>query len=97
MNMQHINGHFLQIIKSIYETTTNSPIFQELLSLKFRSNTGVKQGNMLSKRLFNLYINDLSSIFKDNKNDPISIEKNQINCLKYVDAKEQSTTLSPQT
>ena len=44
-----INGHFLQIIKSIYETTTNSLIFQELLSPKFRSNTRVKQGDVLSQ------------------------------------------------
>ena len=58
-----INGHFLQIIKSIYETTTNSLIFQELLSPKFRSNTGVKQGDVPSTILFNLYINDLPNTF----------------------------------
>ena len=80
-----INGHFLQIIKSIYETTTNSLIFHELLSPKFTSNTGVKQGDTLSTILFNLYINDLPNIFKSDKSDPISIENTQINCLKYAD------------
>ena len=80
-----INGHFLQIIKSIYETTTNSLIFQELLSPKFTSNTGVKQGDALSTILFNLYINDLPNIFKSDNSDPISIENTQINCLKYAD------------
>ena len=80
-----INRHLLQIIKSIFETTTNSLIFQELLSPKFRSNTGVKQGDTLSSILFNLYINDLPNIFKPNKSDPISIEHTQINCLKHAD------------
>ena len=54
---------------------------QELLSPKFRSNTGVREGDTLSTILFNLYIKD----FKANKNDPISIENTHNNCLKYAD------------
>ena len=84
-----INGHFLQIIKSIYETTTNSLIFQELLSPKFSSNTEVKQGDVLSTILFNFYISDLPNIFKANRNDPISID--------YVHIEKWSTTLSRRT
>ena len=51
-----INGQFLQILKSIYSTTTNSLIYHEFLSPKFISNVGVKQGDPLSTILFNLYM-----------------------------------------
>ena len=67
-----INGQFLQILKSIYSTTTNSLIYHEFLSPKFISNVGVKQGDLLSAILFNLCINDFS------------INNNNVNCLKYA-------------
>ena len=47
-----INGHFLNIIRSIYSTTTNSLIYKDTLSSKFTSNIGVKQGDSLSTILF---------------------------------------------
>ena len=80
-----INGHFLQIIKSIYNTTTNSLIYKGSLTSKFMSNVGVKQGDTLSTILFNLYINDLPKIFAFNGNDPISLKTTNISCLKYAD------------
>ena len=58
-----INDPFLQVIKSIYNTTTNSLIYKESLTPTFISNMGVKQGDTLRTILFNLYINDLPSIF----------------------------------
>ena len=53
-----INGPFLQVIESIYNTTTNSLIYNDSLTPKFISNIGVKQGDTLSTILVNLYIND---------------------------------------
>ena len=80
-----INGQFLQILKSIYSTTTKSLIYHEFLSPKFISNVGVKQGDPLSTILFNLYINDLPNIFEGEDNYPISINNNNAICLKYAD------------
>ena len=67
-----INGQFLQILKSIYSTTTNSLIYHEFLSPKFIINVGVKQGDPLSTILFNLYINDLPNIFEGEDNYSLS-------------------------
>ena len=47
-----INGPFLQVIKSIYNTTTNSLIYKESLTLKFISNMGVKTKDTLSVQFF---------------------------------------------
>ena len=78
-----INGLFLNIIKSIYSTTTNSLIYKENLSPKFSSNVGVKQGDSLSTILFNLFVNDLPTIFEGN--DPVNIHNRKTSCLQYAD------------
>ena len=78
-------GPFLQVIKSIYNTTTNSLINKESLTPKFISNMGVKQGDTLSTILFNLDINDLPSIFSFDGNDPIVVDHTPINYLIYRD------------
>ena len=80
-----INGLFLQIIKSIYNTTTNSLIYKGSLTSKFMSYVGVKQGDTLGTILFNLYINNLPEIFELDGNDPITIENTNLSCLKYAD------------
>ena len=76
LNMIHkigIKGQFLQILKSIYSTKTNSLIYHKFFSPKFIINVGVKQGDPLTTILFNLYINDLPNIFEGEDNYPISI------------------------
>ena len=80
-----INGKFLNIIKSIYSTTTNSIIYDDKISDIFLSNKGVKQGDTLSTTLFNLFINDLPDIFKFEGSNPINIGNTKISCLKYAD------------
>ena len=80
-----INGNFLNIIRSIYSTTTNSLIYKETLTPKFTSNVGVKQGDSLSTILFNLYVNDLPHIFSFQGNHPITINNINISCLQYAD------------
>ena len=80
-----IHGKFLDIIKSMYNFTTNSIIYGDKLSKRFRSNIGVKQGDTLSTTLFNLYINDLPDEFDFDDNNPIRIGSTDISCLLYAD------------
>ena len=58
-----INGRFLQIIKSIYNTTTNNLIYKGPLTPKFMRNVGGKQGDTLSIILFNLCIETTYQIY----------------------------------
>ena len=74
------------MIKSIYETTTNSLIYKDSIGEKFTSNTGVKQGDTLSTILFNLYINDIPHTLTSEGNDPILLDNTiSLSCLKYAD------------
>ena len=76
------NGNFLQIIKSIYETTTNSLIYKDSISKTFSSNIG----DTLSTIIFNLYINDITKSLHSENNNPINInDTTKLSCLKYAD------------
>ena len=80
-----IHGTFLQILTSMYSSTTNSLIYKNNLTPIFVSDIGVKQGDCLSAILFLLYINDLPSFLRFEGSDPIKIGNSSINCLKYAD------------
>ena len=52
-------GKILDIIKSMYKSPKASLIHQDKISRTFLTTTGLKQGDVLSTILFNIYINDL--------------------------------------
>ena len=52
-------GKILDIIKSIYKSPKGSLIHQEFIRQTFLTTISLKQGDVLSTILFNIYINDL--------------------------------------
>ncbi|CAG2229900.1 unnamed protein product [Mytilus edulis] len=69
----------------MYDDTTCRIKFQNGLSEEFISNRGVKQGDVLSPLLFNLYINNLVKSLQDANTDPIVIGDTTINSLLFAD------------
>ena len=79
-----INGKIYRAIKSLYNESKCCMNLNGWLSDTFRCSYGVKQGDVLSPTLFNLYINDLAKTIKDSN---IGIQLNDLNVstLIYAD------------
>ena len=58
-----IDGNILSVLTSMYCEVNYSIKLSYGLTDPIKSSTGLKQGCVLSPLLFNLYVNDLPSIF----------------------------------
>ena len=83
LNRFGISGNFLQVIQSMYSNVQYCVKINSCVTESFTTNIGVKQGCVLSPKLFNLYINDIPAIF-DNACDPVIINSEIYNCLMYT-------------
>ena len=57
-----INGNFLALLKSIYSKTECAVKINNKITIFFKYEKGVQQGNPLSPILFNLYVNNIFEI-----------------------------------
>ena len=56
-----VDGPFYFVIKSMYTKTRSTVKVNDDLSNWFETECGVRQGDVLSPTLFNIFINDLST------------------------------------
>ena len=69
----------------MYDQTSQALKINNGLTKPFRTHRGVRQGCILSPKLFNLFVNDLPKIF-NKRCDPVTLGLNQsLNCLMYAD------------
>ena len=82
---KNINGSFLNLIKNIYSQTQCAVKINKNTTNFFNYEKGVQQGNPLSPLLFNLFINDIFDIIK-NDNSLLTLDnKYNFNALMYAD------------
>ena len=80
-----IGGKFYNLIKNTYSTNAINIKQNNSISVdNITSYKGVKQGDIMSPILFNLYINDLTDIF-NSTHDPVELNGSKINFLAYAD------------
>ena len=76
--------NFIKLIQNMYKKTNNSLKVANGLGRSFNTHRGVQQGCILSPRLFNIFLNDLPSLF-DESCHPLSLGDRKLNCLMYAD------------
>ena len=85
-------GKILDIIKSMYKSPKVFLIHQDYISQNFLTTIDLKQGDVLSTILFNIYINDLPSRFLED-----SRSSDTMNDIPYLDQSKISNLLSQMT
>ncbi len=79
-----ITGKFYDHIKAMYDTVSAHIKQGSLISNKFQSLLGVKQGDTLSPLLFNLYTSDFENSL-DDLCCPVELDGKKIPCLMFAD------------
>ena len=81
----NITGKVYNIIKSMYANPQYSVMVNGMLSPKFTSSFGVKQGCCMSPVLSNIFQNDIHNIFSQDECDPVRLHGIYINSISWAD------------
>lgn len=79
-----IGGKFYHLIKNMYENSISCVKLPSGLTPNFNMELGIKQGDCLSPILFNLFVNDIGSIFNASS-DPVTLGNTSLSYLLYAD------------
>ena len=81
----NITGKFYECIKNMYSNDLSCIKVGNKVTSTFQNSQGVKQGDILSPLLFNIFLADFSNIFEDSSNLVTINEKDSLSCIIWAD------------
>ena len=80
----NISSKFINLIENMYKVVNYQVKFENGISPPIPSETGVKQGCVMSPLLFKIFLRDLPDIFSSDC-DPVELYDSKVSCLLYAD------------
>ena len=80
----NISGKFYDVIDSMYSKTKVCVRIGDTHTFFFKSEIGVRQGDVLSPNFFKIFVNDLPSYLSECP-DPVNVNGNHLQYLMYAD------------
>ena len=80
-----IGGPFYATLKNMYANNTSVIKVNGVVSEEFLIKSGVRQGDVLSPLLFNIFINDIVSEFQSDSSSPPTMLNQSVGSLLYAD------------
>ena len=80
-----IGGPFYKTLKNMYTNNSSVVKINGLITEEFSIKSGVRQGDILSPLLFNIFINDITKEFQSDECSPPSLVDQSVGSLLYTD------------
>ena len=85
MHKYNIGANLITIIKSLYEKATSTVLYNGNTGDWFRTTVGVRQGCLLSRTLFNIFLEKIMTDALDNHDGTVKIGGRIITNLRFAD------------
>ena len=80
-----VSSKMINMLKGVYKQVSAKILTKSSFTESFEYKWGVKQGCILSPTLFNMFIDDLSTFFKDKGTFQIPLKDHEVSLLLYAD------------